>query len=379
VNGFDQLMRDIDRPDLIGEGLNGEVAAAIADNYPPSGHVPTASSRTGARTGYPHLVAAVPTTATSVAHELGAFLAEPDPEHDWIVPKLLERGDRVILTGREGDGKSTLLRQFGVQVASGVHPFTLEPIEPVSVLLVDCENGRRHLKRKLRPLYAEAGDRYVDRVHVYIAGDLDLLTKPGRDLLDRLHRDVEPDLTLIGPTYKLAGGDPTKEEVAREVAGAIDKIRAAHGTAFLIEAHTPYTNTNGKREIRPYGASLWSRWPEFGVFLHADGKLEHWRGPRDERDWPARLQRDGSWPWTVAEVAPEDGEPWKPTALMERASAKLAELNAVDVYPSRSGLQGLVSGKKQYMLVAIGQLVTEGYVAEKDHKLTHRTAYIDPN
>jgi hypothetical protein len=111
------------------------------------------------------------------------------------------------------------------------------------------------------------------------------------------------------------------------------------------------------------------------VFLHSDGKLEHWRGPRDERDWPAQLQRDETWPWTVA----EPGEPWKPTALMERASMKLAELNAVDVYPSRTGLQGLTPGKKTYMLTAIGNLVTEGYATEKDHKLTHLRAYIDPN
>src|SRR5690606_18474248 len=35
------------------------------------------------------------------AHE---FLAEPDPEYDWLIPGLLERGDRVILTGQEGRG-----------------------------------------------------------------------------------------------------------------------------------------------------------------------------------------------------------------------------------------------------------------------------------
>ncbi|MEU1152672.1 DnaB-like helicase N-terminal domain-containing protein, partial [Streptomyces sp. NPDC005918] len=40
--------------------------------------------------------------------------------HDWVVPGLLERGDRLILTAGEGGGKSMLLRQIAVAVAAGV-------------------------------------------------------------------------------------------------------------------------------------------------------------------------------------------------------------------------------------------------------------------
>jgi replicative DNA helicase len=43
---------------------------------------------------------------------------------------------------------------------------------------------------------------------------------------------------------------------------------------------------------------LWSRWPEFGLHLSAKGQLLHWRGARDERNWPAALNRGGDWPWT---------------------------------------------------------------------------------
>lgn len=62
--------------------------------------------------------------------ELDQFLAEPEPDYDWLIPDILERGDRVILTGGEGAGKSTLLRQIGVQCASGIHPFTHATIKP---------------------------------------------------------------------------------------------------------------------------------------------------------------------------------------------------------------------------------------------------------
>ena len=55
--------------------------------------------------------------------ELDAFLDTDLPTHDWVIPGLLERQDRVILTGPEGKGKSTLLRQVAVMCAAGRHPF----------------------------------------------------------------------------------------------------------------------------------------------------------------------------------------------------------------------------------------------------------------
>jgi hypothetical protein len=41
-----------------------------------------------------------------LAPDLWEFLGTEDPPHDWIVPNLLERGDRLIWTGFEGLGKA---------------------------------------------------------------------------------------------------------------------------------------------------------------------------------------------------------------------------------------------------------------------------------
>jgi hypothetical protein len=237
------------------------------------------------------------------AVELTAFLDVDEPPHDWVVTDLLERGDRTILTGVEGCGKSTLLRQIAVQLAAGIHPFTLQPITQRRVLLLDLENGVRHVRRKLRPLRVRAGADYNPLpglfVHVHPQG-LDLLQGMAGDggwLLD-LVTAVTPDLFIVGPTYKLATGDPTEEAPARTVAAWLDRIRDDIGCAVIVEAHSPY-GAAGKRPIRPYGASLWSRWPEFGLHLSEQGQLQHWRGARDERDWPVLLQRGGAWPWTI--------------------------------------------------------------------------------
>lgn len=230
--------------------------------------------------------------------ELAEFLATTPPEPDWLVPGLIERQDRLIVTGGEGHGKSTLLRQIGVQLAAGVHPFGGEDFKPLRVLLLDLENSRRQIYPKLHGLYVAAGDRYGGGLTVAVRGEgLDLGQGDGEILAAEVE-SARPDVLITGPSYKMVAGDPTEEGSARLVAAHLDKIRVRHGCAIILEAHSPHASNGGKRPTRPYGASLWLRWPEFGLHLAENGMISHWRGPRDERDWPSALQRGGAWPWT---------------------------------------------------------------------------------
>ncbi|MHB8671192.1 MAG: AAA family ATPase [Acidimicrobiales bacterium] len=234
---------------------------------------------------------------------LPEFLADEEESYNWVVPGLLEWGDRLILTGVEGQGKSTLLRQIGVQCAAGIHPFTMEPIEPRRVWILDLENARRHVRRELRPLKAAARGADLSGCLVQVRPEgLDLLSVADQGWLARCLAANKPDLVITGPVYKLASGDPTEEKVARAVALTLDRMRAEFGFALILEAHSPHATPGaGKRPERPYGASLWMRWPEFGLHLSPEGSLRHWRGPRDQREWPVALRRGGAWPWTPGE------------------------------------------------------------------------------
>jgi len=244
--------------------------------------------------------------ARIAAQDALAFVDEDEPEYDWHVEGLLERGDRLIITGEEGQGKSTLLRQMSVQCAAGIHPFTLEQIPPVRVLLVDLENSRRQVRRAVRPLLLSARRHLAPgMLQLAVLGrSLDLLgNKDDRDWLTSEVERTRPELLALGPLYKLAEGDPREEVAARAVSNYLDDLRNDHALTVLIESHVPYASGNTRtRPMRPYGASLWSRWPEFGIYLGTGPAwaLTHWRGPRDERSWPVALQRGGAWPWTVA-------------------------------------------------------------------------------
>lgn len=258
--------------------------------------------------------------------EVHDFIAQVETERDdWLVPGFLYPEDRMILIGPEGAGKSLLLEQIGVQLASGLHPFTDDKIEPLRVLLIDGENSERDLRQRLRRLHDVAGEALSrDRLHVRARPEgFDLRgSDEDRTFFENACKTVRPHVLIAGPLYKLADGDPDEEQEMKPVATFFDRLRAEHGCAVLLEAHMPHT------EHRPFGWSGWKRWPDLGFELTRTGVLHPWRAPRHEApaipvamkkgtldDWPfGPASRDRDFLWgRIAEHA---------TKLPERPSVR---------------------------------------------------------
>src|SRR6201999_2932346 len=104
---------------------------------------------------------------------------------------------------------------------------------------------------------------YIDRLNVVsLPAGLDLYGRPeDRDQVEAIVAATRPDIVGIGPLYKMGSGEPTEEAPAKAVAMFLDRLRTEYGFALLTEAHTPWGSQGGKRPTRPYGASLWARWP----------------------------------------------------------------------------------------------------------------------
>lgn len=246
------------------------------------------------------------------------FLDRDMPELSWVIPGLLAEGERLILTGTEGMGKSILMRQLGVMVSAGLDPFSLAAVPSKRVLFVDCENPERIMMSRLGELRQVCRNRrsnpgmYLRR---YPQG-LDLATPRDRMELHHLCTIVRPELLLIGPVYKLyvGGAGAREEDLARQVTVVLDGLREEFGFALILEHHSPHAAPGAEqRSVRPIGSSLWMRWPEFGMGIRPrrgtkpvdrQGEVIQWRGPRDERPWPKDLDAGGAGnlPWVSAEL-----------------------------------------------------------------------------
>ncbi|MFF8925557.1 DnaB-like helicase N-terminal domain-containing protein [Streptomyces albidoflavus] len=275
---------------------------------------------------------------------LREFLDETDDEPEWVVPGVLARWDRLIVTAPEGGGKSLFNRQMLARTAAGLHPWRKAGIDPKRVLLVDVENSASQVRPWLRRMYRAASeeigapaeallDNFVIEV---VEGGLDLHQPRDRARLLRLVERVQPDMIAIGPLYKLASGNPNDEEVARVLMSALEAVRvASKGAAMLIEAHAPHKAGGEKhRDFRPIGSSLWMRWPEFGFglapvsnkevqFAEEEGlvRWQPWRGSRSERDWPEAFMRGASWPWQSVTLADAETQQPATPAVPQQAAA----------------------------------------------------------
>lgn len=240
---------------------------------------------------------------------------ETEDEYDWTVPGLLERGDRFVLTGSEGGGKSTLLRQIAVLSAAGVHPFTSAAIRPLRVLVVDAENSERQWRRSVRRmvgLAAHVGGRDPrEGLALECVTRLDLTSATDLGRVHRFVDDARPDMVLIGPLYRLTRGAVNSDDDAAPLLAALDSVRDRHVT-LLLEAHAGHAQSStGDRDLRPRGSSALLGWPEFGMGLRRSREprtgerstyeLVRWRGDRDARDWPRRLSRGvgQTWPFEL--------------------------------------------------------------------------------
>lgn len=246
---------------------------------------------------------------------LGEIQDAQEEMRNWVIPDLLERSERLVLTGWEGGGKSHWMRQVMICAAAGVHPFqSIRQIEPVRVLAVDAENTELQWQRATRYItsiasrYGQVDPR--DRVVVQAGYRLDFTQASHVDIVHKWVDEYKPDIVYLGPLYKLVPKEVTNDDDAAPLLAALDGLRE-RGLALLMEAHAGKAKgEGGERNLAPRGSSALLGWPEFGFGLRPSttdpdmALIIPWRGDREQRPWPKILRRgvDGEFPWMNASV-----------------------------------------------------------------------------
>ena len=260
------------------------------------------------------------------------FVSEDvDDSYDWIIPGLIERQERVIVVASEGVGKTMLARQMAICSAAGLHPFKFTRMKPITTLTIDLENPERIIRRTSRSIMTAAQKfGFVQNIKAHLViqpSGLDLLKQSDRTFIEQQIEAVKPDLICMGPLYKsfIDPGGRTSEAVAVEIAKYLDMIRDVYNCALWLEHHAPLGSTMATRDLRPFGSAVWSRWPEFGLSLQPDPiategyvyVVKHFRGERDQREFPVRMKRGTTFPFEVLEFreVPE----WRPKKVYQES------------------------------------------------------------
>lgn len=244
------------------------------------------------------------------------FIHSTPDEREMVIPGLLGLGDRLILTGHGGLGKSTLLQQIAVSAAAGLRPFDWhceDPYTPARVTILDFENPDHRVKTRLWPMVQECVKQGADpRPNLTIGGGgnpLNMLNPQAALSLLRTIEHDKPTLVYVGPVYKMHNDDPDKESVVKKITDVLDSIRAM-GIAIITEAHHTKEGRKGGT-LEPSGSNLWTWWPEFGLGLRMDPDpqnvtrrcvLERWRIDRESSEWPDEIEASGKigLPWARA-------------------------------------------------------------------------------
>jgi len=242
----------------------------------------------------------------------------------YIVPGVLAEGDRFLLTGFEGHGKSTLMREMAICIAAGIHPWNFASMDPQKVLFADGENHPDQVLDSWQELVGKAAEmgRPVEPGMLTVLeewdSEIDLTSEDGRQwMIERVHA-YRPRVFFLGPLYNMSNRDLKDDETVRKIKSAISEARAICGTAFVLEHHAPHKGPGDKeRSVRPYGSSTFLKFPEFAFGLKPIKEHPGWyefeptRMPRvRKRHFPAYfrwgVEDSMEMPWMPEEIGPEE-------------------------------------------------------------------------
>lgn len=253
---------------------------------------------------------------TRPAYGIRTFIETDFANGKEIIPGHFAEANICLLVGPEGFGKSLFLRQLAIMCAAGINPFTTADMEPLRCLFIDGENPESQQKLDWVTLDYLArrhrdGVALTDDSLTIIAAweDSPSITHPNGEawLMERINA-YQPDICFMGPVSDLVDGKLADDDVVRKFKRTLYRARAICGTGFIVEHHSPHRMQGDKtREMRPYGSSVFRRFPDFGYGLQptetaGEFELAPFRGARvRSRDWPRKLRwgQPGSmeWPW----------------------------------------------------------------------------------
>lgn len=207
-----------------------------------------------------------------------------NPADDFLGP-FFRRGQRVVIGGHTGHGKSTLVLQAIAAAAYGLPFLKWVGRGNVKCLVIDLEQGERSLGKRLVETGIADRNGNVQIVNIPEGLELDRKLEQRAAVEDTLSSGSW-DIVLLDPAYQLVAEEPTEDAQAQALVRMLDGWRSRFGFCLVIPMHCRKAAQQGGRltisDIHGRGMMLRNAEVVMGIERVKKGEARlHWWKDRD--------------------------------------------------------------------------------------------------
>lgn len=172
---------------------------------------------------------------------VGALLQEPDDRAPYIVDELVAPSALTVVAAVAGAGKSLLGVTFGATAERGGGTVAGIPVIGCRALVLDGEQGRRVIRRRLQALDVPSTLGYVD------AGGLSVRDPHDQEFMVQAIKAHKAELVVADSLLRLSGGARENEDDMRFVMEGWANIARETAAGVLLIAHAGKDHGRGPR------------------------------------------------------------------------------------------------------------------------------------
>jgi hypothetical protein len=176
---------------------------------------------------------------------LRAF-TEIDPDPEWLVEPLVERGRQVAFFSEAKAGKSLVWLEISAGLVRGNPVLGNPPRKPITIVYIDQENTKRDVVERLTKMgYDGSG---LERLLYYSFPDLSYLdTETGGRELYAVARVADADLVILDTLSRVVEGDENENDTYHNFYKFTGVRLKADGIALVRLDHSGKDKTKGMR------------------------------------------------------------------------------------------------------------------------------------
>lgn len=187
-----------------------------------------------------------------------------------VISGILRQGRKMILTGASKAGKSFLLMELGIAVATGSQWLGFQCMKQ-KVLYINFELAKDAFTDRLRVITESLRIKPSEISGMFYTLTLRGKAEKFKTLLPSISHKVKRDnysFVILDPIYKTLLGDENNAEVVSDFCNSLDKLSAETGaTIVFCHHHSKSASSNTVAQNRASGSGVFARDPDAIVDL----------------------------------------------------------------------------------------------------------------